>query len=348
MANHEHFMKRCLELAALGTGTVSPNPLVGCVIVHNDKIIGEGYHHKAGEPHAEVNAIQSVKDPSLLQESTLYVSLEPCAHHGKTPPCADLIVSSKIPRVVICNRDPFDQVDGKGIERLKENGIDVTVGLLENEGRWLNRRFFTFHERKRPYIILKFAQTADGFLDHYRTRDDQQPPLKITGQATDRLVHKWRSEENAILVGQNTVQLDDPSLTTRHWKGAHPIRLVIDPELQVSSSKKLLSDGHPTWVFNALRHDYCENNLCYIRIEDPSAFEVEIMNYLYKSQVQSLIIEGGATTINRFIEAGLWDEARVITGGMRIGSGVQAPSLTGSLHERIEIESDILQVYLPA
>lgn len=343
----ELYMRRCFELAKLGSGTVSPNPLVGSVIVHEDKIIGDGYHKKAGEAHAEVNAIHSVEDQELLSSSTLYVNLEPCAHHGKTPPCADLIVEHKIPKVVIANRDPFAEVDGKGIDRLRSAGIEVVTGVLEAEGKWLNRRFCTFHTEQRPYIILKFAQTNDGFLDRFRTRGDEEEPLKITSTAIDTLVHRWRSEEDAILVGQNTVTLDNPSLTTRHWEGRNPIRLIIDPELQVPEARNLLSDGNHTWVFNALRHDYCENNLCYIRIDDPSHFHEEILGYLHKSNVQSVIVEGGSTTIARFVEAGLWDEARILTGPMRIGSGVPSPAVDGTLYSSETIGPDLLQVYLP-
>jgi len=341
-------MQRCFELAALGAGSVAPNPLVGSVIVHNEKIIGEGYHQKYGDPHAEVNAINAVKDKSLLSEATIYVNLEPCAHHGKTPPCTDLIVSHKLKRVVISNRDPFEQVDGKGIDRLKNAGIEVTTGVLEKKGRWLNRRFFTFHEKKRPYVILKFAQTIDGYLDSFRTEEDNEEPLKITSDQMNRLVHKWRSEESSILVGRNTVLLDNPSLTTRLWPGKNPLRLVIDPELQIKEDKKVMCDGNHTWIFNALKTDYCENNLCYIQINDASEFHTEILTYLYKSDIQSVIIEGGAATLSRFIEAKMWDEARIITGQIRIGVGISAPDIHGKLHSSELIGNELLQVYLSA
>jgi len=338
-------MQRALELAEKGKGHTAPNPMVGCVIACDGKIIGEGFHQKSGEAHAEVNAILSVQNKGDLQGSTLYVTLEPCAHHGKTPPCVDLIIKMGIPRVVICNQDPFDAVNGKGIERLRQAGVEVEVGILSAEGRKMNRRFFTFHEQERPYIILKFAQTNDGFLDAYRAQEDGQAPLKISGEAMDRLVHKWRAEEDAILVGQNTVTLDNPVLTARKWPGKNPIRLVIDPQLQVSEDKLLLSDGNHTWIFNALRNDYCENNLCYIRIDDPGAFQQEIMSYLHKSGIQSVIIEGGATTLSRFIASDLWDEARIITGPMRIGSGVPSPAITGTLLSSEMLGPDLLQVY---
>jgi len=348
MTKDEFFMQRCFELAALGAGSVAPNPLVGSVIVHNEKIIGEGYHQKYGDPHAEVNAINAVKDKSLLSEATIYVNLEPCAHHGKTPPCTDLIVSHKLKRVVISNRDPFEQVDGKGIDRLKNAGIEVTTGVLEKKGRWLNRRFFTFHEKKRPYVILKFAQTIDGYLDSFRTEEDNEEPLKITSDQMNRLVHKWRSEESSILVGRNTVLLDNPSLTTRLWPGKNPLRLVIDPELQIKEDKKVMCDGNHTWIFNALKTDYCENNLCYIQINDASEFHTEILTYLYKSDIQSVIIEGGAATLSRFIEAKMWDEARIITGQIRIGVGISAPDIHGKLHSSELIGNELLQVYLSA
>ncbi len=341
-------MQRCFELAILGAGSVAPNPLVGSVIVHNHKIIGEGYHQKLGGPHAEVNAISAVKDKALLSEATIYVNLEPCAHYGKTPPCADLIVSHKFKRVVISNRDPFEQVDGKGIERLLNAGIEVKSGVLEQEGRWLNRRFFTFHEKQRPYVILKFAQTIDSYLDSFRTEDDHEKPLKITGDEMNRMVHKWRSEEASILVGRNTVLLDNPTLTTRLWPGKNPLRLVIDPELQIKNDKTVMSDGGHTWIFNGIKTDYCENNLCYIQINDAREFHAEILSYLHKSNIQSVIIEGGAATLARCIEAEVWDEARIITGQTRIGEGISAPDINGELLSFESIGNDFLQVYLPA
>ena len=344
---HEHYMQRCFELAALGLGQVAPNPLVGSVIVHDNRIIGEGYHQRYGEAHAEVNAIASVKDEALLKKATLYVNLEPCAHHGKTPPCADLIIEKGIPNVVIANTDPYFKVAGKGIERMKAGGIDVTVGVLEEDGKELNKRFFTFHKERRPYVILKFAQTHDGYLDRTRSARSDGEPLAITGDAANRLVHKWRSEEAGILVGLNTVVLDNPSLTTRLWSGKNPLRMVIDPQLQVSQDATILTDGNPTWVFNAIKSDVCEDRVCYVRIDDPDSFETEIMSYLHAQGIQSLIIEGGATTLDRFIKAGLWDEARIFTGTMRIGSGVNSPDLKGTLVSAEFIGTDTLHVYRP-
>ncbi len=346
VSNHESYMKRCLELAALGIGKVAPNPMVGCVIVHNDKIIGEGYHQQYGQAHAEVNAINAVQDKSLLTESTLYVNLEPCAHHGKTPPCADLIVQHKLKHVVICNRDPFAEVDGKGIAKLEAAGITVETGILAPEGLWLNRIFFTFHTKKRPYIILKWAQTIDGFIDRDRAPGDHQPPLKITCDESNRLVHKWRTEEAAILVGKNTALLDDPRLTARHWPGKNPLRLVIDPQLQLPSTLRMFNDENETWVFNA-RKAYCEKNICFEQINDPSEFPHEIAEHLYKKGIQSVIIEGGKNTLEHFYSAGLWDEARIFTNPMRIGGGIAAPRFTGKEVSREHIGEDILQVYIP-
>lgn len=337
-------MRRCLELAVLGLGNTAPNPLVGSVIVNNNKIIGEGFHQQYGQAHAEVNAINSVKDKSLLASSTIYVNLEPCAHHGKTPPCADLIIAHHIPHVVICNRDPFAAVDGKGIERLRAAGIKVETGVLEDEGRALNKRFFTFHEQKRPYIILKWAETADGFLDYFRTSDEDASPLKISNQESSTLVHKWRAEEAAILIGRNTAVLDDPSLTTRMWPGKNPLRMVIDPQLDVPADAAMYNDGQTTWVFNALR-EYCEGEVCFYQINNAATFENEIMEHLYKNNIQSVIIEGGANTLHRFIEAELWDEARIITGNLRIGDGVAAPRLIGNLKETTFIGCDKLEIY---
>lgn len=342
---HEAYMRRCFELALLGKGMVAPNPLVGSVVVHNDRIIGEGYHQQYGGPHAEVNAIAAVKDASLFSEATLYVNLEPCAHHGKTPPCADLIIEMGIPKVVIANLDPHELVAGKGIEKLRSAGVEVVTGALEAEGRKINKRFFTFHEQKRPYIILKFAQTQDGYLDAIRPSREAGEPLAITSAEANALVHRWRAEEQSILVGLNTVQLDDPSLTTRHWPGKNPIRMVIDPQLQINPAATMLTDGLPTWVFNAVRSDVCEDRVCYVQIDDPASFEQEIMAYLHKNDIQSLIIEGGATTLRRFISADLWDEARIFTGPMRIGSGIPSPELKGVLLYQTQLGRDQLHVY---
>lgn len=339
-------MNRCLELAALGIGSVAPNPLVGCVIVHDDKIIGEGYHQSFGDNHAEVNAIENVTDKTILPQSTVYVNLEPCAHHGKTPPCADLLVKHNVKEVVIANVDPFKEVSGKGIQRLKDAGISVIAGVLSEKGAWLNRRFFNFHENKRPYIILKWAQTIDGYMDIDRKSGDGKEPLKITGDKANKLVHRWRTEESSILVGRQTVAMDNPKLTARLWPGKSPLRLVIDPQLQIDQDRNVLSDGMPTWVYNAKKTG-TEGATDYHKINDPSSFQNEIATHLYESGIQSIIIEGGRKTIRRFYESGLWDEARVFSNSMRIGSGVRAPQFSGNEISKSHLDDDILQVYIP-
>lgn len=324
---------------------MAPNPMVGCVITHNGHIIGEGYHQQFGQSHAEVMAINSVEDQSLLSESTLYVNLEPCAHHGKTPPCADLIIEKKFKKVVVSNLDPYEEVAGKGLQRIRDAGIEIDFEVLEKEGRWLNRRFFTHHEKKRPYIILKWAQTNDGFLDYNRSEGDGSEALKISGEEMNRLVHRWRSEESGILIGKNTAALDNPSLTTRLWPGKDPLRLVIDPRLELSQSLNLFQDGKPLWVFNALK-EYCEGEVCYVRISDAKNFPLEISSHLAQNNIQSMIIEGGSNTLNRFVSSNLWDEARIITSPMRIGSGIPTPEVTGNIFSSEMIGEDLLQVYL--
>lgn len=342
MNQHEVFMKRCFQLAEQGLGHAAPNPMVGSVIVHDGKVIGEGYHQTYGEGHAEVNAVASVANKSLLADSTIYVNLEPCAHHGKTPPCADMIITNRIPRVVVSNIDPFEKVAGAGIKRMRDAGIEVTTGILESEGLELNRRFFTFHTKQRPYIILKWAQTTDGFLDHVRSPESSEKPLKITSKETNQLVHKWRTEESAILVGSNTAHLDDPQLTARLWPGKNPLRILIDPRLSVPASAKLLRDGLPTLVFNTVKSGV-ENNATYHQLAEVNDLLPEMMKTLHHSGVQSMIVEGGRATLQNFIDAELWDEARVLTGPQRIGSGVAAPNLNAAActvkvinHDRVE------------
>lgn len=336
-------MDRCLQLALLGQGSVAPNPMVGAVLVHDGVIIGEGYHQKWGEAHAEVNCIRSVPPEyqSLIEQSTLYVSLEPCAHHGKTPPCADLIVQKKIPRVVIGSRDPFAQVAGKGIERLLAAGVKVTVGVREKECKDLNRRFFTFHTQHRPYVVLKWAQT----LDRRITNGDYRR-LRISNAYTNRLVHKWRSEEMAILVGTNTALFDDPELTTRLWPGANPIRLVVDMNLRLPASLKLFDGEHKTIVFNKLRHSEHINLLYYQVTEDVSVVP-QILNALYQLKIQSVLVEGGAALLQTFIEENAWNEARVVTNEqLTIGQGVPAPQLKHQTIQRTEhLYSDTIHFY---
>ncbi len=328
-------MRRCLQLAANGLGSTYPNPLVGCVIVHQGKIIGEGWHRKAGEAHAEVNAIDSVEDKTQLKDSELYVNLEPCSHHGRTPPCADLIVKMGIPRVFIGSLDDNAKVNGTGVARLEKNGCQVTTGILEKECRELNRRFFTFHSEKRPYIILKWAESADGFLFPPENRAEEKGPVWISNEYSRQLVHKWRAEEGAILVGTRTVLQDDPSLTVREVKGNSILRLVIDRQGKSDWASKVFQSGSQTVVF-ASRDDHPgsvpEELKKSVRIEEldfSASLPEQIADFLFRQEVQSLIIEGGAVTLNSFIEAGLWDEARIFKGENRFNGGISAPNLPG-------------------
>ncbi|RCH56079.1 bifunctional diaminohydroxyphosphoribosylaminopyrimidine deaminase/5-amino-6-(5-phosphoribosylamino)uracil reductase RibD [Mucilaginibacter hurinus] len=344
MPTHEKYMQRCLQLAELGAGAVSPNPMVGAVIVHDGKIIGEGYHQRYGEAHAEVNAINQVISnylnyAELLAQATIYVSLEPCAHYGKTPPCADLIIKHHIPRVVIGCRDPFTQVDGKGIEKLLEAGIDVTTGIMEAECQWLNRRFFTKVQKHRPYIILKWAQTRDGY---FAPADKCQ--YWITGTEARKLVHKWRAEEDAILVGKNTVAIDNPQLNTRFWKGRSPKRVVIDRRLELSRELHVFDQSVETIVFNDHRTDV-DGKIKYIALEDFDRFVPQYILYqLYLQDVQSVIIEGGVYTLNTFIEAGLWDEARIFTGSGDLLRGMKAPEISGHHVSGVMIGADSVRI----
>ncbi len=328
MSTSSIFMQRCLELALLGMGEVAPNPMVGCVIVHDGKIIGEGYHQKFGQPHAEVNAIRSVQNPDLLAQSTLYVSLEPCAHFGKTPPCSDLIIENQIPKVVIGTIDPFAKVAGKGIERMRKAGIEVKVGFLEKECRDLNRRFFTFHEQKRPYILLKWAQTLDGFIDTDRT--ETQHPTWITNALSKRLVHKQRSEESAILIGTNTAEFDNPALTVREWTGNQPVRLVIDRIDRLNSGLQLFDEKAPTWIFAEVEKQDSEN-LKFIRLDFTQNIVPQMLTSLYQREILSVVVEGGGKLLNSFLEMNLWDEAFVYTGNQFFGKGVAAPKISGKI-----------------
>jgi diaminohydroxyphosphoribosylaminopyrimidine deaminase/5-amino-6-(5-phosphoribosylamino)uracil reductase len=344
MVQHEIFMQRCLELAQLGAGQVSPNPMVGAVVVHEGKIIGEGYHQKYGQAHAEVNAIAQVtakfdNAAELLKQSTIYVSLEPCAHYGKTPPCANLIIEHQIPLVVVGTRDPFAQVDGKGIEKLKAAGIEVITGVLEQECQWLNRRFFTKVQKHRPYIILKWAQTNDGF---FAPADGSQ--LWITGTQARKLVHKWRSEEDAILVGKNTVAIDNPQLNVRYWEGRSPRRVVIDRRLELSKEANVFDQSVETLIFNEIEFNADGKNK-YIALEDFDRYVPQYILYqLYLQDIQSVIIEGGAHTLQVFIDAGLWDEARIFTGKTVLSKGIKSPQITGILAAESFIEDDRLQI----
>jgi len=342
MSVDELYMHKCLTLAELGRSGAAPNPMVGAVLVHKNRIIGEGFHQKYGQAHAEVNCISAVEqnDVHLISESTIYVSLEPCAHYGKTPPCANLIIDKKIAKVVIGCFDPFEEVAGRGIEKLRSAGTDVTTGILENECRELNKRFFTFHTLHRPYIILKWAQASDSKIAKDNSR------LAISNEYTNRIVHKWRSEEMAILVGTNTALIDDPQLTTRLWPGKSPVRLVIDMDLKLPSSLRLF-DGHSrTIVFNRIKQEENEN-LFFCRLKVEMNLVSQILEVLYSLQIKSVLVEGGAKLLQSFIDKGLWDEARIITNeGMIIGEGLQAPVLKHhQLQTSEHVFSDVIQTF---
>ncbi len=317
-------MQRCIDLAKKGAGNVSPNPMVGSVIVHDGKIIGEGYHRKYGEAHAEVNAVNSVKDKSLLKESTLYVSLEPCAHIGKTPACADMIIRENIPEIVIGSIDPYFQVAGKGIQKLENAGRRVITGVLENECIDLNKRFYTYHTKKRPYIILKWAQTKDGFVDYVRTPGTDIKAFWITNEYCRTLVHKWRTEDDAFLIGMNTIILDNPQLTARNWSGRNPLRIAIDELCFLDRSYQIFDNQANTIIFNSTK-DLITENLSYIKIDFRKNIVPQILQVLYEKQIQSVVIEGGTQTLESFISSGLWDEARVFTGDHIFEKGLKAP-----------------------
>ena len=339
------YIKRCFELALKGLGNVSPNPLVGSVVVLNGEIIGEGYHHKCGEAHAEVNAINSVKDKSLLPKSTLYVNLEPCAHYGKTPPCALRIIDEKIKKVVVSNIDCFDQVCGKGIQMLKEDGIEVVTSVLEEEGRWLNRRFFTFHEKKRPYIILKWAQTRDGFIDIDRRTSEQEIRSNwITNDELKRVVHKWRSEEDAIMVGSHTIINDNPQLNVRHWTGKSPVRVVIDTEHQLSPRFHVFDESIPTLLFVNQTYDNLPAGIEQIALPVQNRLQF-VMDTLYQKQIQSIIIEGGRFLLQSLIDGNLWDEARMLVGNKFFGDGLPAPQIDQTPDFTEEINGDLINLF---
>lgn len=329
-------MQVCIDLALKGFPLAFPNPMVGCVIVNNDSIIGQGYHQQCGSHHAEVNAIASVENKELLEQSTLYVSLEPCAHFGRTPPCADLIVKSKIPRVVIGSLDTFSEVNGKGIQRLKEAGIEVVTSVLEKECRAINKRFFTFHEKKRPYVILKWAQTSDGYIAPL----NQKEPLWISSPESKTLVHLWRSQEQAILVGRKTAELDNPLLTTREVKGKNPIRIVLDRKLSLNKDLLIFNDDAPTLVINDKLSS--ENDLKV----DFDNLAPSLLKELHSRNIQSIIIEGGAQTLNTFIEAKVWDEARVFTSKKKLGKGIQSPLIQSVINQSELIGDDKLTYYI--
>jgi len=324
MNKDEKYIKRCLEIASFGLGYTAPNPMVGAVIVYNNKIIGEGFHQKYGGHHAEVNAINSVKNKNLLKYSTLYISLEPCSHFGKTPPCSDLIIKHKIPNIIIGSKDINSKVNGKGIQNLKNSGCNVTVGVLEKECRELNKFFFTFHEKKRPYIILKWAQTADGFIDIIRGEKSPQEPIWITDNFAQIINHKWRAEAQSIIVGANTAINDNPKLNVRKWEGNNPLRIVIDRDLSLPKTLSLFDGTTPTLVFTEKQYDN-KINIEYCKINFNNNIINQIQEILYTKNIQSLIVEGGAKTINSFIKENLWNEARVFIAEKYFKNGINAP-----------------------
>jgi diaminohydroxyphosphoribosylaminopyrimidine deaminase/5-amino-6-(5-phosphoribosylamino)uracil reductase len=334
--SEERFMRRAIELAQKGKGSVSPNPMVGCVIVCDDEIIGEGYHQSCGGPHAEVNAIHSVHDQALLQKSSLYVTLEPCSHHGKTPPCADLIIEKKLRRVVIAVQDPFEQVSGSGIEKLRKAGIEVETKFLETESREMNRRFLTFHEKKRPYVILKWAETSDGFIAQIGGE-----PQWISNTYSRQLVHKWRSEEDAILIGKNTALLDDPELTTRDWTGKNPIRILLDSQLSVPDGRRIFNQEAKTIILNHKKSAEMRH-LSWVKISSVDASEV--LKKLHDLEIQSVIVEGGTKVLNNFIQNNCWDEARIFQSDHVFTQGIKAPQLDKMTDEKFFIEKDQLKI----
>ena len=349
MSTHDVYMRRCLELAMNGAGRVSPNPMVGCVIVHSGKIIAEGWHEKFGESHAEVNAIVSVQTASLLKDATLYVSLEPCSHQGKTPPCVDLILEKGIRKVVVGMKDPNPLVAGSGIRRLKEAGVEVNEGVLEKACAALNHRFIHFHEHKRPFIILKWAQSKDGFLAPHKASMSSEVYAEkrhLTGIIVNKLVHRWRAEEDAILVGTNTVLADDPALTVRNWFGRNPLRVTMDRNLVIPENARILNAEAHSLVFTE-KEKKSSTGVEFIKLNFNENLVYQIVEELYKRGVQSLIVEGGLFTLQKFMAAGYWDEARVFHTSLSLGSGVSSPGISGQEISREMIDGSELIIYRP-
>ena len=319
-------MQRCIQLAQNGEGFVAPNPMVGAVIVYNNKIIGEGFHRRYTEAHAEVNAIASVKNQSLLKKSTLYVNLEPCSHYGKTPPCSELIIKKEIPKVVIGCEDTSPKVSGRGIEIMKAAGVEVIVGVLRDDCENFNKHFFTFHQKKRPYIILKWAQSADGFLDKNRSIGTSEKPVRFSDDFTQMVVHQMRAQVSAIMVGTRTALLDNPSLNVRLWDGPNPLRVVIDKDLKIPQSFNLLDGNVPSLIYTT-KNMSDKHNVTYKQIKFDKDILPQIMADLYERKIQSLLVEGGRVLLDSFIQSDLWDEVNVETASVLLGSGVQAPCL---------------------
>ena len=343
--NDTLYMQRCLQLAINGMGQVAPNPMVGSVIVCNDQIIGEGFHRRYGGPHAEVNAIESVRQPELLTHSTLYVNLEPCSHYGHTPPCAALIINKKIPRVIIANIDPNPKVAGCGIKMLREAGVEVITGVLAKEGEWLNRRFFVYQRQRRPFVLLKWAQSADGYLDKLRDNTCTTPPIQLSTDFTKMLVHKTRTEESAIMVGTTTAVKDNPKLTAHQWIGKNPLRVVVDRQLRIPLDYHLLDHSVPTIVYTEQVKEN-EPNLSFVTISFADNVITQIMSDLFRRNVLSVIVEGGEQFLHSFIRAGIWDEARVEIAPLWLGEGVKAPPMHGQIISK-EIIDDVQIITLP-
>ena len=338
------FISRCLELAQKGNGFVAPNPMVGAVLVYNNKIIGEGYHHEFGGLHAEVNAInQSIENGNeqLLDKSILFINLEPCSHIGKTPPCTDLIIKHRIPKVVIGNKDPFPEVNGRGIKKMLDAGIIVETGILENECLELNIRFNNFHIKKRPFILLKYAQTSNHFIAPF-----QNINKKISNEYTDILVHKWRSEEAAIMVGTKTLESDNPQLTVRKWQGKNPIRIVLDKNLLLPKNYNFYDRSSPTIIFNNIKNEKV-SNIEFIKIDIDENVINKIISTLFERKILSLMVEGGRNILNQFLEQNLWDEARIITSNKIFTDGLSSPTINGKLISSSTFTGDNISILRP-
>jgi diaminohydroxyphosphoribosylaminopyrimidine deaminase/5-amino-6-(5-phosphoribosylamino)uracil reductase len=335
---HIQFMQRCLDLAQKGMGNVSPNPMVGAVLVHDNKIIGEGYHQKFGSAHAEVNCLNSVVDKELIPFSTLYVSLEPCSHFGKTPPCANLILENKIKKVVIATTDFSSKVNGKGISLLKENGVEVIEGVLKSEAIELNKRFFFVQENKQPYVILKWAQSKDGFI----SKNNEQ--IQISSEMTNTLVHQWRHEEDAIWVGFNTANIDNPKLNVRHVIGQNPIRVILDKNLSLPTHLNLFDDSQTTFIYNFKKNEN-EKSTHFIKI-DPENYLTQMLNHLFQQNISSVLIEGGTKLLQEIIDSNLWNEIRLINAPIELKEGVKAPVIhNAQLEKSFRIDQDLIQLY---
>jgi diaminohydroxyphosphoribosylaminopyrimidine deaminase/5-amino-6-(5-phosphoribosylamino)uracil reductase len=337
------FMRRCLDLAGKAEGMTYPNPMVGCVVVFNGKIIGEGYHQKAGEPHAEVNAVNSVKNRNLLKSSILYVNLEPCSHFGKTPPCTEMIIASGIRKVIAGTKDTSRKVSGEGIKELRNADCEVVAGVMEEECRWINRRFFCYHEKNRPYIILKWAQSADGYIDIIRKPGHSREPFWITGRSERVLVHRWRASEQAILAGAGTVRTDDPKLNVRYWTGNDPLRLIL-------SSSGRLDGGSAIFKINGTNIVFTHNdkikqiNGLKVKLDKYTASTRQVAEYLFSEGIQSVIIEGGREVLSHFISTGYWDEARIFYGKNEFKEGVLAPGISGKIISRTDFSGSTLKI----